>query len=130
MARDWGFTSGGRDRLAERSVVVAIVALLAGVTGISIWAQHTTTVGRIRSAASHVHTLQVAEISASEFAAATTGPRASRSLARVHPTRLALRATATVRAAREALAAERVALALPARAGLPPAHSDWRTPAP
>jgi hypothetical protein len=46
-------TGGGRDRLAERSVVVAIAALLAGVTGISIWAQHTTARAS-DSATSHV----------------------------------------------------------------------------
>src|SRR6476469_6181993 len=42
VAPDRAFTSGGHDRLAERSVVIAIVALLAIVTGISIWELHAT----------------------------------------------------------------------------------------
>ena len=112
MARDWGFTSGGRDRLAERTVAIAIVALLAGITGISIWAQNATS-GGSGSASSHVHTLQVAETSASELAGATTVSTRLRAVSRASTRLDRLPATATVRAAREALAAERVALALP-----------------
>ena len=112
VARDRGFTSGGRDRLAERSVAIAIVALLAGITGISIWAQNATS-GGSGSAASHVHSLQVAEISATELAAATTVSTRLRAVSRASSRVDRLSATAGVRAARAALSAESVALALP-----------------
>ena len=112
VARDWGLTGGGRDRLAERSVVVAIAALLAGVTSISIWAQHTTA-NASDSAASHVRSLQAAELSAAEFAGASTEPASVRAVTRAS-TRLArLAPTPSVDAAREALVAEQRALALP-----------------
>ena len=112
VARDRGFTSGGRDRLAERSVAIAIVALLAGITGISIWAQNATS-GGSGSAASHVHSLQVAEISATELAAATTVSTRLRAVSRASSRLDRLSATAGVGGARAALSAERVALALP-----------------
>jgi diguanylate cyclase (GGDEF)-like protein/putative nucleotidyltransferase with HDIG domain len=112
VAPDRAFTSGGHDRLAERSVAIAIVALLAVVTGISIWAQHATSAGT-HSATAHVRALQAAEASASEFAAATTNA-AKRRAAEQGGARLAgLPPTASTRSARQALASERRALALP-----------------
>jgi diguanylate cyclase (GGDEF)-like protein/putative nucleotidyltransferase with HDIG domain len=113
VAPDRAFTSAGHDRLAERSVVIAIVALLAVVTGISIWAQHATS-GGAHSATAHVRALGAAEISASEFAAATTIPARRQAVARAGARLAALPRTANVRAAREALAAERRVLAPPA----------------
>jgi diguanylate cyclase (GGDEF)-like protein/putative nucleotidyltransferase with HDIG domain len=112
VARDRGFTSDRRDRLAERSVIIAIVALLAGITGISIWAQHATA-GGSDSASSHVRSLQAAEISATELAAAAAGASRLRAVTRAFTRLAALPETAGVRAARQALASERVALALP-----------------
>jgi diguanylate cyclase (GGDEF)-like protein/putative nucleotidyltransferase with HDIG domain len=113
VARDRGFTSAGHDRLAERSVVVAIVALLAGVTGISIWAQHSTARGS-QGAASHVRALQAAEISEAELTAAASGPDVLRAITRAGARLTALSPTPNVRAARQAVAAERRALLLPA----------------
>ncbi|MDP9260080.1 MAG: hypothetical protein M3Q31_26490, partial [Actinomycetota bacterium] len=81
MAPDRAFTSGGHDRLAERSVVIAIVALLAVVAGVSIWAQRETS-GGMRSATAHVRALQAAGTSASEFAAAPTNPAKRRAVTR------------------------------------------------
>ena len=112
MAPDRAF-SGGHDRLAERSVVIAIVALLAVITGISIWAQHATS-GGTRSATAHVRALQAAETSASEFAAATTNPAKRRAVSRARARLAVLTPTASTRAADQALATERRALALPA----------------
>ena len=106
MASERAFTSG-HDRLAERSVIIAIVALLAGVTGLSIWAQHSTAAGS-QAATAHVRALQAAQISASELAAATTGPAERRAVARAGERLAALVPSAGVRAAREALAAEPV----------------------
>jgi diguanylate cyclase (GGDEF)-like protein/putative nucleotidyltransferase with HDIG domain len=113
VARDRAFTSGGHDRLAERSVVIAIVALLAVVTGISIWAQHATA-GGTHSAAAHVRALGAAEAGASEFAAATTNAARRGAVTRTAGRLSALSPTPSTRAARQALAAERRALALPA----------------
>jgi diguanylate cyclase (GGDEF)-like protein/putative nucleotidyltransferase with HDIG domain len=114
VARDPGFTSGGRDRLAERSVVIAIVALLAGITGISIWAQHATS-GGSGSAASHVQSMQAAEVSSGELAGAGAGAGASRlrAITRASDRLARLPATPSVLEGRTALAAERVALTLP-----------------
>jgi diguanylate cyclase (GGDEF)-like protein len=113
VAGEGAFAGGGHNRLAERSVIIAIVALLAGVTGISIWAQHATT-SSSQSAAAHVRALGAAEISASELAAATTTPARRRAVTSAAARLAVLSQTASTRAAREALSAERVALALPA----------------
>jgi diguanylate cyclase (GGDEF)-like protein/putative nucleotidyltransferase with HDIG domain len=112
VARDWGLTGGGRDRLAERSVVVAIAALLAGVTAISIWAQHTTA-SASDSATSHIRSLQAAELSAAEFAGASTEAASVRAVARASNRLASLAPTPSGDAAREALVAEQRALALP-----------------
>jgi diguanylate cyclase (GGDEF)-like protein/putative nucleotidyltransferase with HDIG domain len=112
VARDWGLTSGGRDRLAEGSVVVAIAALLAGVTGISIWAQHTTARAS-HGVTSHVRSLQAAETSASEYAAATTDLARARAVTRASARLAPLQPTPSMLSAREALTGERRALALP-----------------
>jgi diguanylate cyclase (GGDEF)-like protein/putative nucleotidyltransferase with HDIG domain len=119
---DSAFTSRGYDRLAERCVIIAIVALLAVVTGISIWAQHAASDGT-HSAATHARALGAAETSAAELAAATT-PRAQRRAVQRASARLAaLPQTPGVRSVRQAAAADERALALPAgaaaqRAGL------------
>jgi diguanylate cyclase (GGDEF)-like protein/putative nucleotidyltransferase with HDIG domain len=113
VARDGGFTSGGHDRLAERIIIIAIVALLAGVTGISIWAQRATGAGS-QSAASHVRALKVAEISESELTAVASGPAFLRAVTRTGARLAGLSPTPDVRAARQAVAAERRVLLLPA----------------
>jgi diguanylate cyclase (GGDEF)-like protein/putative nucleotidyltransferase with HDIG domain len=115
VAPDRAFASGGHDRLAERSVALAIVALLAVVTGISIWAQHATT-GGARSSAAHVRALGAAEISATELRAAPDVTARRRALAGASARLAGLQQTASVRGARRALAADRRALALPAGA--------------
>jgi diguanylate cyclase (GGDEF)-like protein/putative nucleotidyltransferase with HDIG domain len=112
VAPDRAFTSGGHDRLAERCVALAIVALLAVVTGVSIWAQHATASGTQR-ATTHVRALQAVEASASELAAATTDPARRRAVTRARARLAGLPQTPSTRAARQALAAERRALALP-----------------
>ena len=112
VAPDRAFTSRGHDRLAERSVVIAIVALLAIVTGISIWAQHATA-GGTRSANAHVRALAAAELSTSELTAATTDPTRRRAVARAQARLAALPQSSGLRSARQALAAEKRALALP-----------------
>jgi diguanylate cyclase (GGDEF)-like protein/putative nucleotidyltransferase with HDIG domain len=96
-------------------VVIAIVALLAVVTGISIWAQHATS-GGAHSASAHVGALGAAETGASEFAAATTNAERRRVVTRTSGRLSTLSPTPSTRAARQALAAERRALALPAGA--------------
>jgi diguanylate cyclase (GGDEF)-like protein/putative nucleotidyltransferase with HDIG domain len=111
VARERESTRTGRD-LAERILIIAIVALLAVVTGISIGAQHTT--GALAgSARSHVAALQASQVSADEFAAATTIPALRRAVAHTGTRLGALAPTARVRAARQALAEERRALTLP-----------------
>ncbi|MDX6630717.1 MAG: hypothetical protein QOH00_2963 [Gaiellales bacterium] len=94
-------------------MVVSIVALLAVVTGISIWAQHATA-GGAHSASAHVRALQATETSTGELAAATTIPATRRAVARAEARLAALSPTASTRAARQALAGDRRALALPA----------------
>jgi diguanylate cyclase (GGDEF)-like protein/putative nucleotidyltransferase with HDIG domain len=116
VARERESTRAGRDRLAERSVIIAVIALMAVVTGISIWAQHETG-GLAGGARSHVAALGAAQISASGFAGAETNPARRRAVARAAARLAALTPTAGVRAARQALAGERRALALPAGVG-------------
>jgi diguanylate cyclase (GGDEF)-like protein/putative nucleotidyltransferase with HDIG domain len=105
-------TGPGRGRLAERSAIVAVIALLAVVTGISIWAQHAASDGT-HAAAAHTRALGAAQVSAAELAAATT-PSAQRGAVERAAARLAtLPPSASVRSAREAAAAAERALALP-----------------
>jgi diguanylate cyclase (GGDEF)-like protein/putative nucleotidyltransferase with HDIG domain len=113
VARERDFTRVGHDRLAERSVVIAVVALMAVVAGISIWAQRSTgdLGGKARG---HVLALQTIQAGASSFGAAKTVPARRRAVTRIETALAALAPTAAVRAARQALAAERRALALPA----------------
>jgi diguanylate cyclase (GGDEF)-like protein/putative nucleotidyltransferase with HDIG domain len=111
VARERESTRTGRD-LAERILIVAVAALLSSVTGISIWAQHTTS-GLASSARSEVVALQGIESSANDFAAATTGAARHRAVSRTGPRLAALAPSTGVRAARQALADERSALALP-----------------
>jgi diguanylate cyclase (GGDEF)-like protein/putative nucleotidyltransferase with HDIG domain len=111
VARELESTRTGRD-LAERILIVVVVALLGTVTGISIWAQHTT--GNLStSARSQVTALQSIEASADELAGATTSAALQSAVARTGTRLAALDPDAGVRAARRALADERRALALP-----------------
>ena len=112
MGGDRTSTLAGFDRVAKPRVILTVIALMAIVTGLSIWAQRAT--GRETARArDHVRVLQVSEAAASGFAAATTNAgrrrvvsRASAQLSEVDP-------SARVRAARSALSAERRALDLP-----------------
>ena len=76
VALDRAFTWSGRDRL-ERSVVIAAIALLAIVTGISIWAQQASR-DQIAATTAHVRAVQAAQVSANDLAAATTDAAARR----------------------------------------------------
>ncbi|MDX6597231.1 MAG: hypothetical protein QOE87_1118 [Gaiellales bacterium] len=103
----------GFDRIAGRRVILTVIALMLIVTSLSIWAQRAT--GRETDRArGHVHALQVAEASATGFAAATTIAARRRAVGRASAQLGGFDSTPRVRAARQALAAERRALALPA----------------
>jgi diguanylate cyclase (GGDEF)-like protein/putative nucleotidyltransferase with HDIG domain len=112
VAREHELTRTGRN-LAERILIVAVVALLGTVTGISLWAQQTTS-GLANSARSEVVALQAIESSEADFSAAKTVPALRRAVARTGPRLAALAPGAGVRTARQALAEEVRALALPA----------------
>ena len=111
VAREHDSTMTGRN-LAERILIVAVVALLGSVTSISIWAQHTTG-GLANSARGEVVALQGIESSADDFAAAKTAPALHRAVSHAGPRLAVLAPSAGVRAARQALDDERLALALP-----------------
>ena len=110
VAGELEVTRTGRD-LAERVLIVAVVVLLGTVTGVSIWAQHTTS-GLANSARSEVVALQAIDSSTDDFAAAKTVPALQRAVARTGPRLAGLAPDAGVRAARAALADERRSLAL------------------
>jgi diguanylate cyclase (GGDEF)-like protein/putative nucleotidyltransferase with HDIG domain len=110
VAGEHEVTRTGRD-LAERVLIVAVVVLLGTVTGVSIWAQHTTS-GLANSARSEVVALQGIDSSTDDLAAAKTVPALRRAVARTGPRLAALAPDAGVRAARAALADERRSLAL------------------
>ncbi len=97
--------------LAERILIVAVVALLGTVTGISIWAQQTTS-GLANDARTEVVALQGIESSADDFATAKTVPALRRAVSHAGQRLAALTPSARVRAARQALADERRELAL------------------
>jgi diguanylate cyclase (GGDEF)-like protein/putative nucleotidyltransferase with HDIG domain len=105
------FTWSGRDRL-ERSVVLTAIALLATVTGISIWAQQTSR-DRIASTTAHVRAVQAAQVSTNDLATAKSVAARRRATARTAARLAPLSSTPLVRAARAAVAEERRALTLP-----------------
>jgi diguanylate cyclase (GGDEF)-like protein/putative nucleotidyltransferase with HDIG domain len=113
VARAREFTTSGRDRLAERTLIIAVIALMAVVTGISVWAQRATG-AQADSARSHVRALQASEAGAGDFAAAGTKAARRRALTRIDTRLAALAPGAGVGAAQQAVANERRALALPA----------------
>jgi diguanylate cyclase (GGDEF)-like protein/putative nucleotidyltransferase with HDIG domain len=127
VARERAFTKAGRARLAERSVILAVIALMAVVTGISIWGQHQTGGLLAGSVRSHVQALQAVEISADGLAAAKTRQGLLRAVAGASARLAALAPNAGVLAARRALADERRALALPA--GRPALRAQTRAAA-
>ena len=113
MAGDSTSTLTGFDRIASRRVILTVIGLMVIVTGLSIWAQRAT--GReTERARDHVHALQVAEASAAGFATAATTAERRRAVNRASAQLAGLDPTPRVRAARQALSAERRALALPA----------------
>ena len=98
-------------------MIFAVIALMAVVTGISIWAQRATS-GLADGARTQVQALQASQTSASELATATTVAARRRAVTRASARLAALEQTPGVRTAALALVAERRALALPAgRAG-------------
>ena len=113
VARERESTSSGRDRLAERTLIIAVIALMAVVTGISVWAQRATGT-QSDSARSHVRALQASEASKRDFAAASTKAARRRALTRIDTRLAALAPSAAVTAAQLAIAEESRALALPA----------------
>jgi diguanylate cyclase (GGDEF)-like protein/putative nucleotidyltransferase with HDIG domain len=113
VARERESTTSVRDRLAERTLIIAVVALMAVVTGISVWAQRATG-GEAGSARTHVRALQASEASARDFAAARTKAARRRSLTRIDARLGALAPSAAVTAVQLAMAEESRTLALPA----------------
>jgi diguanylate cyclase (GGDEF)-like protein/putative nucleotidyltransferase with HDIG domain len=113
VARERESTTSGRDRLAERTLIIAVIALLAVVTGISVWAQRATG-AQADMARTHVRALQASEASAADFAAAATKAARRRALNRVEARLVTVAPGTGVSAAQSAVANERRALALPA----------------
>ena len=105
------FTRSWRDRI-ERTLVVTAVLLVGTVTGISIWAQRSSS-DQIDVTTSHVRAVQAAQVSSSDLAAARTVAARRRAVARTSARLAPLSATLLVTSTRNAAAAEQRALALP-----------------
>ena len=118
MGETWPVSSTstltGFDRIAGRRVILTVIALMVVVTGVSIWAQRS--IGReTGNARAHVRALQVAEASSRRLRRRhddrRAPPRRQPRVRAAEPRSSRRRACAR---ARQALVAERRALALPA----------------